>query len=100
MCGCCWNVSLGAIQYRRIGARVTPPRRTASDCSLMQWHRGFALLSLLSPWIAQAVPPGTGSAVYGDWHDDAPGVVRRITPDSMPVPYLSTSAHRAPSVVP
>lgn len=55
------------------------------------------LLSLVS--VAQAAEPRSGSAAYGDWHDDAPGVVRRITLDSMPRPYLTSSAHRAPSVV-
>ena len=44
-------------------------------------------------------PPRTGAAAYGDWHDDAPGVVRHITPDAMPPPYATRSAARGPSVV-
>lgn len=41
----------------------------------------------------------SGDAAYGDWHDDAPGVVRHVTPDAMPQPYLTPSAHHGPSVV-
>ena len=41
----------------------------------------------------------TTDAPYGDWHDDAPGVVRHFTPDTMPPPYATGSAARAPSVV-
>ena len=58
-----------------------------------------ALLLMVSASVAQANEPLTGKAAYGDWRDDAPGVVRHITPDAMPAPYLTTSAHRAPSVV-
>jgi glucose/arabinose dehydrogenase len=63
----------------------------------------FSLLAawlLLTPAIpAQANDTRTGSAAYGDWHDDAPGTVRRLTPDAMPPPYLTSSAHRRPTVV-
>jgi glucose/arabinose dehydrogenase len=38
-------------------------------------------------------------ATYGDWHDDAPGVVRHFTPEAMPPPFATGSAGRAPSVV-
>ena len=55
---------------------------------------------MVSAFVAQANEPLTGKAAYGDWHDDAPGVVRHITPDAMPAPYVATSAARAPSVVP
>lgn len=58
----------------------------------------FLLLALACT--AQAAEPRVGSAAYGDWHDDAPGVVRRFTVDTMPSPYLTSSAYRAPSVVP
>ena len=43
-------------------------------------------------------PPRTGPAAFGDWHDDAPGVLRQITPDALPAPYATTSAARGPSV--
>jgi len=62
--------------------------------------RACAALLLLMPATAATVSDTrTGSAAYGDWHDDAPGTVRRLTPDAMPPPYLTSSAHRAPSVV-
>jgi glucose/arabinose dehydrogenase len=41
----------------------------------------------------------TGSAAFGDWHGDAPGVRRHITPDALPAPYASSSASRGPDVV-
>jgi glucose/arabinose dehydrogenase len=54
-------------------------------------------LLLVSPAIADA--PLTGATAYGDWHSDAPGVVRHITADAMPPPNATLSAHRAPAVV-
>ncbi|MEJ0017818.1 MAG: PQQ-dependent sugar dehydrogenase [Acetobacteraceae bacterium] len=41
----------------------------------------------------------TGTAAYGDWHDDAPGVVRRFTVDAMPPPFETRSSAQPPSVV-
>lgn len=58
----------------------------------------LALLAWLLSTAADATAL-TGVGAYGDWMTDAPGVVRRITPDSMPAPYATLSAHRAPSVV-
>jgi glucose/arabinose dehydrogenase len=40
-----------------------------------------------------------GPAAYGDWRTDAPGVIRLITPASMPAPFATMSAGRAPSLV-
>jgi glucose/arabinose dehydrogenase len=57
------------------------------------------LLSLLLTLSARADAPLTGAGAYGDWHSDAPGVVRNITADAMPLPNATLSAHRAPSVV-
>jgi glucose/arabinose dehydrogenase len=37
-----------------------------------------------------------GADAFGDWHTDAPGVVRRITLDAMPPPYATSSASRSP----
>src|SRR6267378_5747220 len=48
---------------------------------------------------AQSPPVLTGAAAYGDWHSDAPGVRRRITPADMPPPYETASASRYPTVV-
>ncbi len=61
-------------------------------------HR-IAALALLLLAAAPAGAPGTGHAAYGDWHDDAPGVVRHFTADAMPPPYATGSAARAPSLV-
>ena len=41
----------------------------------------------------------TGVAAYGDWHADAPGVRRKITPADMPPPYETASATRGPTIV-
>src|SRR5579872_860747 len=64
------------------------------------WTRALnlAVIPLALPLLANA--PLTGIAAYSDWHSDAPGVVRHFTPDAMPQPYTTPSAHRAPSVVP
>jgi glucose/arabinose dehydrogenase len=56
-------------------------------------------MALLLLAAATGDAPRSGQAAYGDWHDDAPGVVRHITADAMPPPYASGSAARAPSVV-
>jgi glucose/arabinose dehydrogenase len=48
---------------------------------------------------AQSPPVLTGAAAYGDWHNDAPGVRRKITPADMPPPYESASANHHPTVV-
>jgi glucose/arabinose dehydrogenase len=58
----------------------------------------FLLPWLLVPGVL-ADAPLTGAAAYGDWHSDAPGLVRHITADAMPPPNATLSAHRAPSVV-
>jgi glucose/arabinose dehydrogenase len=58
---------------------------------------GLLLLPSATGALADAVR--TGEAAYGDWRDDAPGVVRHFTPDAMPPPYRTASADRAPSVV-
>ncbi|HME21915.1 MAG TPA: PQQ-dependent sugar dehydrogenase [Acetobacteraceae bacterium] len=55
--------------------------------------RGVAALPLL------LLAAATAGAPYGDWHDDAPGVVRHFAPDAMPPPYATSSAAHAPSVV-
>src|SRR5271166_822352 len=47
----------------------------------------------------QSSPVLTGSAAYGDWRSDAPGVRRKITPADMPPPYATPSANRHASIV-
>jgi glucose/arabinose dehydrogenase len=61
--------------------------------------RASAVLAALLALPVLADAPLTGSAAYGDWHSDAPGVVRHFTPDAMPPPYTTQSAQSGPSVV-
>jgi glucose/arabinose dehydrogenase len=42
----------------------------------------------------------TGKAAFGDWRQDAPGVVRHITADDLDPPGATPSASNAPSPVP
>src|SRR5271169_2926695 len=49
--------------------------------------------------LGQSTPVLTGSAAYGDWRSDAPGVRRKITPADMPPPYATPSANRHASIV-
>ena len=48
---------------------------------------GLALLASASLAAGQT---RTGAAAFGDWTTDAPGVVRRITPDDLPAPAKPT----------
>jgi glucose/arabinose dehydrogenase len=48
---------------------------------------------------AQAEPVRTGAAAFGDWHGDAPGVLRKITEDPLPAPFASRSSAQTPSVI-
>ena len=56
------------------------------------------LLIVLAP-AARAQPVLTGASAYGDWHTDAPGVRRHITPNFMPPPYATRSTGASPEVV-
>jgi glucose/arabinose dehydrogenase len=49
------------------------------------------------PAVAQTIL--TGAAAFGDWHADAPGVRRHITPDALPAPYATRSFGQAPEVI-
>jgi glucose/arabinose dehydrogenase len=61
----------------------------------------FWLLALLccasSPAVAQTAL--TGAEAFGDWHADAPGLWRHITPDALPAPYATRSFGHAPEVI-
>jgi glucose/arabinose dehydrogenase len=74
-------------------------RRSMQSAGMTRFFLPVLLLPLLFTPAAHADAPLTGAAAYGDWHSDAPGVVRHITPDAMPPPNATLSAHRAPSVV-
>ncbi len=41
-----------------------------------------------------------GSGAYGNWHTDAPGVMRKITPADLPAPLASPSTANRSKVVP
>ena len=42
----------------------------------------------------------TGAAAYGDWHDDAPGLRRLITPSDLPKPFATPYASNGSAMVP
>ncbi|MFZ2007928.1 MAG: sorbosone dehydrogenase family protein [Stellaceae bacterium] len=48
-----------------------------------------------------AGPPQTltGAAAYGDWKQDAPGVIRKITPADLPAPFATGSTRESASIV-
>jgi glucose/arabinose dehydrogenase len=50
-----------------------------------------------SPAAAPAIL--TGTAAYGDWRSDAPGLRRRLSPAELPAPYTNRSAGNPPGVV-
>jgi glucose/arabinose dehydrogenase len=54
---------------------------------------------LLAATAASADPVRTGQAAFGDWRADAPGVVRKITPDALPAPFATRSAGQTASVI-
>jgi glucose/arabinose dehydrogenase len=56
--------------------------------------------ALLAACLVIAVSPSAVAvAASADWRDDGPGVVHRITADSLPAPFASRSASETPSVV-
>ncbi len=52
----------------------------------------FMLMSLAGSAAAQQV-------TFGDWRQDAPGLVHRITPNDLPPPYATQSAGNSPHIV-
>ena len=62
---------------------------------------GLVLLGLAELAIAQdASTVRTGRAAYGDWHSDAPGVTRKITPTDLPRPLETPTVANRSEVVP
>jgi glucose/arabinose dehydrogenase len=47
-----------------------------------------------------ATPVLTGVKAFGDWHDDAPGVRRKITVADLPPPFATESAGNDPHIAP
>jgi glucose/arabinose dehydrogenase len=58
-----------------------------------------ALLFVSTAVAAQPVAVKTGTAAFGDWHADAPGVRRLIKASDLPPPSPAESAANPPSVV-
>jgi len=61
-----------------------------------QWLVAVLLLSAVPAAPAATL---TGDAAYGGWRSDAPGVVRMITPASLPPPFATRSSEQLPSLV-
>ena len=61
----------------------------------------LALAACAAPLLAAAAEPEvrTGTAAFGGWKDDGPGVRRLITPSDLPAPYATRSASNSPGVV-
>ena len=59
----------------------------------------FALLMPSPTCAADEAAVRTGTAAFGDWTTDAPGVRRKITAADLPAPYVTSSAFNGPSVV-
>lgn len=76
---------------RVIGASITK-RLALAACSML------ALIGASAP--ASAQPTRTGTNAYGDWHTDAPGVIRKITSAALPAQMASPSTANRSKVVP
>jgi glucose/arabinose dehydrogenase len=57
-------------------------------------------IALLAPGVATAQVVHQGQAAYGDWHTDAPGVVRHLTEADLPPFDATPSASHGPRVIP
>ena len=62
--------------------------------------RQYFILALLFPGLALAQAVRQGASAYGDWHTDAPGVVRHLSAADLPAPSATPSASRGPRTVP
>jgi glucose/arabinose dehydrogenase len=62
----------------------------------------LAAMAVLSVFAMRldAATPVAGSAAFGDWTKDAPGVMHYITPADLPPPYATRSAANRPQIVP
>src|SRR3954452_12671847 len=67
-----------------------------------QLSRAVLVLAVcVAPSLVAAAEPEvrTGTAAFGGWKEDAPGVRRFITPHDLPAPYATRSASNSPGVV-
>jgi glucose/arabinose dehydrogenase len=77
---------------------MTASGRVAVRASIM--IAGLACIAATAAAFA-ADPPQmlTSAAAYGDWKQDAPGVIRKITPADLPAPYATGSTRETASIV-
>jgi hypothetical protein len=62
------------------------------------WSAAFVGIAAIAAF-GQSSPVLTGTAAYGDWRSDAPGVRRKITPTDMLPPYTTPSVSNGPTVL-
>ena len=84
---------------------VLPAALAAATASLMAAHHTApkAQLAAVRPAPGAAARPGTlltGTAAYGNWATDAPGVRRRITVGDLPAPHDTPSVDHGANMVP
>ena len=61
---------------------------------------GLLLLGVAGIAVAQISPAvRIGKAAYGDWHSDAPGAMRKITPADLPAPLETPTTANGSKVV-
>jgi glucose/arabinose dehydrogenase len=68
-----------------------------------RFHRvlsALGIILLLTNLAAAGDSLLVGRAAFGDWHDDAPGVRRKITVDSLPPPAETLSVENFAKIVP
>jgi glucose/arabinose dehydrogenase len=64
----------------------------------LNWLTAAFVIGGVGQAMAQSAPL-TGSAAFGDWHSDKPGVSRLIRPDDLPKPGATPSSAKGPHVV-
>jgi glucose/arabinose dehydrogenase len=73
-------------------------RHRSLNCLMVALAAGGIGLAFVQQAMAQSAPL-TGSAAYGDWRSDKPGVSRLIKPDDLPKPGATPSSANVSHVV-
>jgi len=98
-----YTLSLTRERARREAARVRVCARARRHLALLlctivvSAFAGVASIDLAQAGGAPAVL--SGSAAFGDWSADAPGVRRKITVADLPPPYVTQSSDNGPKIV-
>jgi glucose/arabinose dehydrogenase len=84
-------------------ALIAPEKPTDSSMWIFAiqigiWSAAIVGIAAIAAF-GQSSPVLTGTAAYGDWRSDAPGVRRKITPTDMPPPYATPSVSNGPTVL-